>query len=146
MYACFALEVAVGVLAFDSDRGGLKSCFAAFEDIEDIHLEAVSLAPACVHTVEHLVPVLSLGTACSRMEVKDSVIAVILTCEQGSERKCVDLICKGIQLLLDLADHILVVLFGSHFEHYLDIVCRLGELIVFFKSALERSCFLQHFL
>ena len=146
MYACLAFQIAVGVLPLDSDRRGLHPCFTAFQYVKDVDLEAVSLRPAGIHTVEHLVPVLGLGAAGSGVEIEDSVVLIVLAGEQRSQRQSIHLVGERGKLRLDVGDHAFVVFLGSHIEHYLDVLGGLCELAVLFKSRLEGTGLLEDLL
>ena len=78
VHAFFALQIAVGVFAFDEHGHALDAGFVAVEIVEHLDLVAVALCPAHIHAIEHLCPVLAFGAASAWMDRKDGVVVVVV--------------------------------------------------------------------
>ena len=91
MHSVLALEVAVGVVALDLYGYGLDTGLVAFEYVSDFGLVALFLAPAEVHTHEHLSPVLRLGAARACGYLDDRAELVLLAAEHIAHLEVFDL-------------------------------------------------------
>ena len=77
MHAGLALQVAVGVVALDVQRGAADAGFVVAQLVDDLGLVAVTLGPAAVHAQEHLGPVASLGAAGAGLDPEVGVAGVL---------------------------------------------------------------------
>ena len=89
--AALDAQPAVGEAARDLDRGALDAGLLAGLPVEDVGLEAVALAPAQVHALEHLGPVGGLGAAGARADRDDGVLRVVLAREQQQRALALEL-------------------------------------------------------
>ena len=112
--AVLPLQEAVGVFAGDHDGGGLDSGLVALLVVQDLIAKAVTLRPSGVHPVEHLAPVLGLGAAGAGLEAHNGIVAVILAGEQRLQAAGLHLLGQPLEALLQLGEHGVVVLLGSH--------------------------------
>ena len=78
MHAAFSGENAVGVLAFDLNRGGFDARFFAGRGIENGGAKTFFLRPAQIHAQEHFGPVLRFGAARAGLDGDDGVKAIVL--------------------------------------------------------------------
>ena len=109
-----ALEVAVGVGALHHDGGGLDTGGVAVLPVEELDLKAVALGPAVDHAVEHLAPVLGLGTARAGVEGDDGGGVIVFAAHQHLNALMLGLVLDGLQLGLDLLQRAFVVLLNGH--------------------------------
>ena len=63
VHTILSLEIAVGIVALDLDRGRLYSRLVSFKKVSDSHFVTVPLAPAHIHPHQHRTPVVRLGAA-----------------------------------------------------------------------------------
>ena len=115
MDTVLALQEAVGVLSLDHDVGGLEAGLVPLQVVHNLIGEAVALCPAGVHPVEHLTPVLGLGTAGTGMEAHHGVVPVVVAGEQGLQAAALHLLGKNLKALLQLVQHGIVVFLLGHF-------------------------------
>ena len=144
--AVFALEEAVGVLAFDHDRRALDAGLVAVEIVHELDGVAVALGPHVVHAVEHARPVLRLGAARAGVEGEDGVVRVILAGQQRLEPHGFERLLEAVKFALEVGQHRVVVLFDGHLAHGQHILPRAGELGVAIELVLERLDALLHAL
>src|SRR5439155_8572152 len=111
------LEVAVGVLAVDLDRGVLDPRFLAGLEVEEARGVAVALRPAQVHAQQHLRPVLRLGPARSGVDRDQRAEAVPLAREQALELEIGDLLLDPLELARELVEQRLVALALGQLQH-----------------------------
>ena len=90
-------------MAFNDDGRALDAGFFAIGHIEQFDLVFPALGPACVHTQEHIGPVLALGAAGAGMDFE---IGIVLIGFAGEQR--LDLTARG--FLLERADLLLAFL------------------------------------
>ena len=79
MHADLAFQIAVGVFPFNQHAGTFQARFLAVEIIQGFHGVAAALAPAAVHAVKHLRPVLRFRSARPGMKSQNGVLFVILS-------------------------------------------------------------------
>ena len=77
MNSFFGLEVAIGRLAINLQRGALYARFFALREVKHLSMIAVSLGPAQVHSQQHLAPVLGVNASSARLYRKDGWAVVI---------------------------------------------------------------------
>ena len=112
-------------------------CLIAVEPVNKLYRIAVRLAPAGVHTVEHLSPVLCLGAACARVKTEYCVIMVVFAGEEHFDT-LLFLFCLDFgDLVLDLFLHILVVFFYGELAESNCILKLCAELFVAFNLVFE---------
>ena len=75
-----------------------------------------------IHPEKHFAPILRLSSACSCMKVDDSVVVIILACEQSVKLCGVKTVLESFQLRLYLIYHVLAALIGCHFNKHFDIL------------------------
>ena len=137
-------EQAVGIVAFDGDRGALDAGFVTGLAVDHLAGEAAALGPAEVHAQQHLRPVLRLGPAGARMNRDDGVALIVLAAEHLANLGAFDLLAQLGQTRLHVAGHVLALL--GPFEQHGQVVGlaaqRLGEIEVLLQPAAP----LQHAL
>ena len=114
--AGLAFQIAVSVEALNKNHGAFQPRFFAIQVVQGFHLEIVALAPAAVHSVKHLRPVLSLSAAGAGVEGQNRVISVILSCEQGSQALLLQLFSDLFHLLLGIRQNRKILLFITHLD------------------------------
>ena len=67
----------VSVVSFDKNRRRFYSRLVAGQQVNRLHLEAVTLRPAHIHSQKHLRPVLRLGAARARVQGQYRVVRVV---------------------------------------------------------------------
>ena len=82
MYAVFAFEPAIGVVALDLHGRRLDAGALAFALLEPVDLVAVRLGPAHIHAHQHAGPILALGAAGAGVHFEIAVVGVGLAGEQ----------------------------------------------------------------
>ena len=80
-------------MALDQERRALDPGLLAVGPVDDVDLEAVLLGPAAVHALQHLGPVLALGTAGAGMDLEVGVVRIGLAGKQA-----LDLAARGFRL------------------------------------------------
>ena len=98
MHAALGLEVAVGVLAGDLERGVLDPGLVAGLKIEHVDGVAVPLGPARVHAVQHLGPVLRLGAARAGMDRDHGAQPVVFARQQAAQLEFRDALLDAVEL------------------------------------------------
>ena len=83
VYSCFAFKIAISVFTLHDNGGTLHASLCTLEIIKSSHFEAVAFTPFVIHPEKHFAPILRLSSACSCMKVDDSVVVIILACEQS---------------------------------------------------------------
>ena len=144
--AVFTLQESVGVLALDHNVRGLQPGLVPFQIVQDLIGEAVALGPAGVHPVEHLAPVLGLGAAGTGMEAHQGVVPVVVAGEQGLQPAAFHFPGQGLEALLQLLQHGVVVLFGGHFADGHQVVPGGQHFFVPFNFVLGLAGFHRHLL
>ena len=81
MHAIFALEIAVGKLSLDLHCTRLYTHLVARLIVEHLDLITVGLAPAGVHTQQHICPVERLGATRACVNVNNSAHLILLTAQ-----------------------------------------------------------------
>ena len=107
MHALLRFEIAVGVVALDSERHALDSRFVACEEVEFSASPARAFNVSRVHTIKHRAPILRFRSACACMESEDCVQAVVLAAEQSGQRQTLDVFAEFVYA----CDEILVLFF-----------------------------------
>src|SRR5437016_5084017 len=102
MNAAFCFEVTIRIGAPNFNRHALESGLFTRSLVENIDLEAPSLAPAKVHSQQHLSPVLGFSTAGASVYCDDSWASVVLATEGQLELECVKPSQEGGNRLIDL--------------------------------------------
>ena len=111
MHTVLALEVAIGKIALDADGHALDASLVAVKVVHDLHLVAVAVGPHVVHAVEHRSPVLSLSSACARVDFQDCLHRVFFLAKHILQFK-----------IFDCLDSFLVILFDLFFGHHLVLI------------------------
>ncbi len=88
--ALFRVQVAVGIGSVDRDGHAFDPGFFAGRDIQDFGLVMVQLAPAQVHALQHVGPILGIGAACPGVDRQQGVSMVVLAGEHQFELAPVD--------------------------------------------------------
>lgn len=78
----FRFQKAVGVGSGNQDGGAFDARFLSCQIIQHLDFKMMSLAPAGIHPVEHLHPILRFGAACTCVEGKDGIVLVKLAGQQ----------------------------------------------------------------
>ena len=115
VYAVLTLEIAVGVLTFDEDGGGLDARLVTGLVVHQLIGIAVPLCPAGVHPVQHLRPVLRLGAAGTGVERQNGVVAVVLAGQQSRQPPLTDLLLQRLVAVGHFLQLAGVVLLLRHF-------------------------------
>ena len=102
MHSVLALEIAVGVVAFDVDGDRLYAGVVAFEKLRDRCLISVAFGIAEIEAHEHLGPVLTLCAACAGIDLQHHAEFVFLTAKHIAQLKGLDVFCHDGILLVDL--------------------------------------------
>ena len=100
---------------------GLHTGLIAVQIIQNLHLEALSLDPATVHTVQHTAPVTGFCTARTGIKLHDGVIFVILSMQQSLDADVFKSLDKVIQHLLNLRNQLRIFLLVAHLDQCLHI-------------------------
>ena len=95
VHAGFGAQMAVGVVAADLERGALDAGDFARRFFEQLDLEALALAVAQVHALEHRGPVLRLGAAGAGLDVEKAVVRVHRVGEHAAELQVRDGFSRG---------------------------------------------------
>ena len=90
VHPVFAFQIAVGVIALDGHRHGLDAGLIAILQVADGNLVVVRLAPAHIHTHQHRRPVLTLGTARTRVDLEHAAHLVGFFAKHVAELKAFD--------------------------------------------------------
>ena len=119
MHSVLAFEESVGIFAaLDGHRDTLDAHFLARLHIGYRHLISLSLSPPCVHTHEHLGPILCFGTAGARVYLHHRVHGVLLLAQHILQFEVLDgfdsLVVVGVNLLF--ADEILFIIVESKLQ------------------------------
>ena len=122
MHAVFALQITVGVLTLDHDRRALETGLVAVEIVEHLEFKAVLVRPLHIHAVEHLRPVLRLGSARAGMHFQVSVVLVQLAGKQRFQFVALSLLFQFFQMRKQFRQHRLVFLGLRHLDHLLGIL------------------------
>ena len=102
MHAAFGLQVAVGVVAGDFERGPFDPRLVTGLDVENFGFHAVLFDPTLIHAHEHVGPIACFGAAGAGMNCKVGGIAVELAAEQAGD-------LEGIECFFE------IVTFFDHF-------------------------------
>src|SRR3989442_9610610 len=128
VHAGLAAQEAVSVLAGDLDRHRLDPGLLPRQQIDDLGLEAVALAPPEVHAHEHLGPVLGLGAAGAGVDAEDGRLAVVRTREHDLELELVELLPEPGYAVGDLGVQAAVVGLLGQLEHDPEVLGLAAEL------------------
>ena len=88
--------------------------------IEHLSLELVTLAPAQIHTQQHLGPILRVGSAGARVDCDDGVERVVFAAEQHPRLALLDLFPEAFERFTQLAGRSLV--FSHEFKQHCDVI------------------------
>ncbi len=146
VHAGFGAQQAVGVLAFDLDRGAFDAGHVAGGFFFDRGLEALALGVLEVRAQQHAGPVAGLGAAGAGLNVDKAVERVGLHAEHAAELQLFDL---GLELGgfgLDGHQAIVIAFFLAHLEQFGVVGQFLRETIKREHHAIERFLFLAQFL
>ena len=77
VYTFFCFQIAKCIFAFDKQSNALDPCFFPCQIIQQVYAIAIFFSPVYIHTIQHICPVLRLGTACTRVNGDDGIVAVI---------------------------------------------------------------------
>ena len=146
VHAVLALEQTVGVGTLDHHGSALQAGLVAVLIVQHFHGHAVGSGPAVVHAVEHLGPVLRLGTAGAGVEGQDGVAVVVLAVQHGHELQLVHRLFHGVDGLLGFGDHVGVVLLVQHFQHGLGVVVQALQLFKAVQLAAQVAHLVEHLL
>ena len=130
MDAVLPLQEAIGIFAFDHDVGGFQAGLIALQVIQNFISEPVPLCPAGVHAVEHLAPVLCFGAACTGVEAHQRIVFVVMSGKQSLQAADLHLLSQHLIAVLELLQHGVVVLLGSHFADGHQIVPGSAHLLI----------------
>ena len=125
-----SLQEAISILAFNEDVGGFQSRLVAFLIVHDLIGKAVALRPAGIHPVEHLRPILRLGTAGTGVEAHKSIVLIVVTGEQGFQTAGLHFLSQSLIPFLQLLQHGIVVLFLCHFADGHQVIPRSQHLLI----------------
>ena len=81
MDPALALQVSVGQVPVDLDRGALDAGLLAFGESSTLDLVTVSLSPAEIHPQQHVGPVLRLGATRAGVNREQRRATIIWTAE-----------------------------------------------------------------
>ena len=128
MHAIFAFEIAVGIFATLNLHGyALDTSLIALLQVTYRNPMTMCLGPAHVHTHQHLRPILTLRTACARVNFKYTVHGIFLLAEHIHQFE-----------VLDGSYRLAIVLVNLFFRYHI--------VVVEVKSQLQFVCSLAHFL
>jgi hypothetical protein len=127
VHAALGAQVAVRVLAAHLERGGLDPRLLALLLVEELHVEAVALAPAVVHAEEHLGPVLAFGAAGAGVHGHQGVAEVVGALEHVLELQRLQLAPDPLDLRGDLLQHPFILLHLEEVEHLVGVGAAGGE-------------------
>ena len=139
MDAALGLEVTVGVVARHLERDRLDAGLVAVEHVELAHRKAHAFAEAGVHAVEHLRPVLRLGSARAGVEREDAVTAIVFAGHQRLQAKGFEILLEGGEVAADLLDGIVVVGLLGELHQHLDVVGACGQALEVLQPALDTA-------
>ena len=114
MHTVLPLQEAIGVGTLNHNVGRLQPRLFALQVVQDFIGEPVALRPAGVHPVEHLTPVLGLGTAGSRVEGHQRIVAVVFPGEQRLQPGFLHALGQLVKSLLELWQHRVVIFLQRH--------------------------------
>src|SRR5689334_13846756 len=144
VYADFALQQAVRVLAIHFESGALDPRAFALQAVRNHGLKALAFSPAQVHAKQHLRPILAFGPAGARMDRDDRVAMIVLAGEQHRRLQLLHQFAHALQFALDLAIHRLA--FAGEFEHSVQIVHNAAYTDIVLDALLQALALLHHFL
>ena len=104
---------------YDSNNAmvSFQAGFVTFLIVHDLIGIAVGFCPTGIHTVEHLTPVLRLGTAGTGLERNHCIIGIISAGKKGLQAAVLHIVGQLLEAFLQLLQHGIVVLFGGHFAN-----------------------------
>ena len=110
VHACFGLEPAVRVLAFNFERGRLDARFFARALVDQLDLIAAPLAPPHVHAGQHLCPVLAFRSAGAGVDFDIGIHAVGFAGQHRLDALALNFLVKAPQCAFAFGDGRFVVL------------------------------------
>ena len=122
------LEHTVGIGALDHHGCRLDTGFITVQHIQHFHTVPVRFRPAGIHTVEHLGPVLGLGSARTGMEGQNGIAMVIFAVEHGHQLQFLNGFLHIFHSLLALTGQRRIVFFLDQFQQGLRFLILGGEL------------------
>ncbi len=146
VHARLAFQKAVGVFPFHQHTGAFQARFLALEGIQRLDAEAVALAPAAVHAVQHFHPVLRLGAAGPGVEGQDGVPAVVLAGQQRGKTLGFKIPLEFFKLLLGLRQQRKVLPLVGKLNQGHQIAVRAFQLLVPFNFVFQGAGAPQDFL
>src|SRR5438094_9571327 len=102
MHAAFALQIAVSIIADDTQGSAADACFLVAQLVDQLRLKAVTLRPARIKAQEHLRPVAGFGSAGAGLNLKESVAGVLRAAEHGPQFKIIESALGAVELRLQL--------------------------------------------
>ena len=120
--AALTAQETVGVFTLHLEGHAFQARFVAFQNVVDRHLEAVALAVAGVHPIQHGRPVLRFRSARARVEAQNRIAAVVLAPHHGFQLQSIRIGRQVGQLLFALRTHFLVGFFVQQHQHGFDVV------------------------
>ena len=121
MHAAFGKKAAIGVSSLHEKRDALDSRLVSRKEVEDFHAVPMVLGPAGVHPVEHLCPILSLGTTGSGVDFHDRVARVVRPGEEETKFEALERLLKGANDPLELLSELWIFLFPKELEQNLRV-------------------------
>ena len=103
MHAHFTLHEAKGIFTDDHERDALDAGFITRQVVKQLDLEVMALAPARVHAIEHLRPVLRFGTAGASVQREDGVALVVFTRKQRLQTHLLEIVLELFQVFADFS-------------------------------------------
>src|SRR2546423_1953898 len=143
MHSRLRMQESVGIRSANLENRSLDSCFFAFALVENAHLEAAPLCPACVHPHQHLRPILCLGATGAGTDLDLRISEIIRTTKQRLELERSHLIAKLRGFGVELALHLRL---GAVLQHLVELECARdapAQFVVGVDPAAQRFYFLQ---
>ena len=106
----------------------------------------MALGPAGIHAVEHLGPVLRLGSTGTGVEGENGVVAVVLTGQQGGQTALADLLFQRVVALHHVVQLGGIVLLLRHFAEGQSVLPLGHQLVVLFDLVFQTLDLTAHLL
>jgi len=106
----------------------------------------VRLGPVCVHPIEHLGPVLRLGSARAGLEGDNRIVAVVLAGQERLEAGVFHLLLQLMIAVPELLQHGVVIFLKRHLADGHQVVPVLAHFMVALDLGLDLACVLHDLL
>ena len=124
----FQITVSICSVYLESNR--FDTCLIAVQIIQHFQGKSFLICPAAVHTVKHTAPVTGLCSACTCIQLNDSILTVIFSGEKCLDTDIVKILLKLIQHFLNLRNQCRIVLLISHLDHGFHIFHLCNQILI----------------